>query len=122
MKNGFTLFEVLIALAIVAIALIAAVRAANIGTESAIDLKERTLSGWVARNRMAEHVAFRDWPQAGTNAGSETEGGMNFAWREKITSTPNPLFRRIEISVFRKSEGQHVLADLTGYLKFPAEP
>ena len=116
---GFTLFEVLIALAIVAIALSAAMRAASLGTETAIELKTRTLAGWVAQNRMAEHVALRDWPAAGSVAGIENQAGIDFVWQEKVSATQSQFFRRIEIDVFTTSDQQHRLNRLVGYLIKP---
>ncbi|MHB1677363.1 MAG: type II secretion system minor pseudopilin GspI [Sulfuriferula sp.] len=118
--SGFTLFEVMIALAIVAIALAAAMRAANLGTDSAIELKTRTLAAWVAQNRMAEHIALSDWPGIGAYTGIETQAGMDFVWQEKVTSTPSVAFRRIEIDVFSKSDAQHRLNRLIGYLLSPS--
>ena len=116
---GFTLFEVLIALAIVAIALSAAMRAASLGTETAIELKTRTLAGWVAQNRIAEHVALRDWPAAGSIKGIENQAGIDFVWQEKVSATQSQFFRRIEIDVFTTSDQQHRLNRLVGYLLKP---
>ncbi|MNC92357.1 putative type II secretion system protein I precursor [compost metagenome] len=59
-QAGFTLIEVLVALAIVSIALLAALRAAGQGTTHAGDLRARLLAGWVAENRLAEHRARGD--------------------------------------------------------------
>jgi len=49
-RAGFTLVEVLIALAVVAIALVALVRAAGVQVQSFDALRERTLAVWVAAN------------------------------------------------------------------------
>ena len=46
--SGFTLIEVLVALAIVAIALLAALRVAGQGANNAVDLRARLCAGWVA--------------------------------------------------------------------------
>ena len=119
LQSGFTLFEVMIALAIVAIALTAAMRAANLGTDSAIELKTRTLASWVAQNRLAEQTALGDWPVAGTYTGTETQAGIVFVWQEQVSATPSPVFRRIEINVFNQSDTQHRLNRLIGYLINP---
>src|SRR4051812_50040135 len=55
--GGFTLVEVLVALAIMSIALLAALRAAAQGTGAVSELRLRLLAGWVAENRLAEHRA-----------------------------------------------------------------
>ena len=66
-RQGFTLVEVLVALAIVSIALMAALRAAGQGTAAAGELRLRLLAGWVAENRLAEHRA-RAFPSRGSGA------------------------------------------------------
>ena len=110
----------MIALAIVAIALAAAMRAANLGTESAITLKTRTLAGWVAQNRMAEHIALADWPAVGTYVGTENQAGIDFVWQEKVSVTQSSIFRRIEIDIFKQNDPQYRLGKLVGYLLNPA--
>jgi general secretion pathway protein I len=118
-QRGFTLFEVMVALAIVAIALTAAMRAANLGTDSAIELKTRTLASWVAQNRLAGQTAMGDWPVTGSYTGTETQAGIVFVWQEQVSATPSPIFRRVEINVFNQSDIQHRLNRLIGYLINP---
>ena len=99
---GFTLVEVLVALAIVSIALIAALRAAGQGTSAAGELRSRLLAGWVAENRLAEHRARGDWLPLGIARGARRQGGIEFAWREEVIATPNPAFRRVDVFVYRR--------------------
>lgn len=113
--RGFTLVEVLVALAILAIALAAASRASAMMADSSGELRQRLLAGWVAQNRLAELQARRAWPGAGSNEGEVEQAGQTLTWRETVSTTPNPAFRRIEISV-SESGSTHVLARLTGYL------
>jgi general secretion pathway protein I len=114
-QRGFTLIEVLVALAILAVALAAGSRASALMADSSSGLRERLLASWVAQNRLAELQARRTWPGAGTREGEAEQAGMQLAWRETVSTTPNPAFRRIEISVSRPGEA-HRLAQLTGYL------
>jgi general secretion pathway protein I len=115
-RAGFTLIEVLVALAIVAIALMSALRAAGQGTNNLSELRSRLLAGWVAENLLAEHRARRDWLPLGILRGAGREGGLDFAWREEVIATPNPAFRRVEIRVFATAEESHSLAQLTGFV------
>jgi len=69
---GFTLIEVLIALAILAIALTAAVRAASVATDSANETKLRTLATWIAQNRIALVSTSAVFPAVGESTGRET--------------------------------------------------
>ena len=116
---GFTLIEVLVALAIVSIALLAALRAAGQGTANVGDLRARLLAGWVAENRLAEHRARGDWLPLGIQRGTEREAGIEFAWREEIIATPHPAFRRIDVFVFTAPAESRALAHLTGFVVNP---
>ena len=118
-KAGFTLIEVLVALAIVSIALIAALRAAGQGTAAGGELRARLLAGWVAEDRLAEHRARGDWLALGISRGAQTQGGIEYAWREEVIATPNAAFRRIDVFVSLPAEDARALARLTGFLVLP---
>lgn len=115
-QSGFTLIEVLIALAIISIALLAAIRAASQGTTNVNDLRSKLFAGWVAENLMAEHRAKRDWIPLGIRRGTMRQGGIDFSWREEITPTPHAAFRRIDVWVFEAPEESRSMARLTGFI------
>ena len=114
-SQGFTLIEVLVAVAILAIALAATVRAASISTDGAIEVKERILASWIAQNRLATYAATGAFPGTGTSQGSAEQAGINFNWRETVSATPNPFFRRVEVKVYAPRRPDYALASLIGY-------
>ena len=116
---GFTLVEVLVALAIVSIALMAALRAAGQGTSAVSELRVRMLAGWVAENRRAEHRARGDWLPLGIARGTESQGGVELAWREEVIATPNSAFRRVDVFVSQPAQESRSLARLTGFVAQP---
>lgn len=114
---GFTLLETLVALAILAITLAAIFRATGAATNHAEEMRIRLLADWVAQNRLALHAARGDWLPVGIQSGEETQANIRLLWKETISSTPNPAFRRIEISITDPAESDgHVLRQLSGYL------
>jgi len=116
--GGFTLLETLVALAVLAIALAAAFRAVGAATAAVDEVQARLLAEWLAQNRLAEHRARRDWPPPGIAEGAAVQGGLGFRWREEVSVTPNSLFRRVDLRVYRGGE-EHALARLTGFLTAP---
>jgi len=118
-SGGFTLLETLVALAILAIALSAAFRAMGVTAQSSAELRERLIGDWVADNRLAELRATQAWPQPGTNEGTAEQAGRSYRWREEIKATANPLFRRVDVSVFGPDSGAHAIARLSGYVARP---
>jgi general secretion pathway protein I len=117
-NRGFTLVEVLVALAIVSIALMAALRAAGQATSASGELRQRLFAGWVAENRLAEHRARGDWLPLGIGRGTQSQGGIDFAWREEVIATPHPAFRRVDVFVSAPPEPRE-LARLTGFVVLP---
>ena len=117
--GGFTLLEMLVALTVLAIALLAALRASSAGVQNTAEIRNRLLASWVAQNRIAEHIARRDWLPIGVVRGEESQGGVRFGWEERIVGTPNFQFRRVEIRVFAQQEPEQALANLTGFMVKP---
>jgi general secretion pathway protein I len=105
-----------VALAIVAIALAAGFRSVAQSAESASALKARTLALWVAENRLAAAQLEIPGPALGASRGSETQAGATFVWQANVIGTPNPAFRRVEITVAEAASPDYVLARLIGYV------
>ncbi|MFA6972666.1 MAG: type II secretion system minor pseudopilin GspI [Gallionella sp.] len=119
-QKGFTLLESLVALAILAIALAAVLRATSASTNHVDALRLRLMADWVAQNRLTLHAGRGDWLPVGSQQGDEVQAGLKFIWEEKISSTPNPAFRRIEVGVASADDPQQTLRHLSGYLvQFP---
>ena len=114
--KGFTLLETLVALAILAIALAAVMRATGAGTNHAEAMRLRVLADWVAQNRLAQHAARGAFLPPGIQNGEETQAGVRLIWKEEIGVTPNPAFRRIEVSVYSPENPEYALRRLTGFL------
>jgi general secretion pathway protein I len=115
-REGFTLVEVLVALAIVAVALLAGLRAVGTMAQSGTELKLRLLAQVAAENRVAELRAARAFPGIGARTIPCPQGRMPFECVEETKATPNPMFRRIEVSVYAGRERDHRLAELVGIL------
>ena len=115
-SRGFTLIEVLVALAIAAIALTAVSRSAAVSSTSAAEINLRTLAGFVAENRLGELEARRAWPPVGVSEGLERQAGIEFPWRVEVFATQHPLLRRVEVQVVDPSNSAHVLRTLVGIL------
>ena len=118
--RGFTLVEILVALAIIAVALAAGLRALAQATDSAAALKERTLALWVAQNRVAAASLESPWPAPGQRTGRAQQAGVAFTYTETISTTPNRAFRKIDVIVAAPDAPEYALAHLTGFIGNPA--
>lgn len=117
--SGFTLIEVLVALTVFAVGVMATLRAMGIAVSGSDDQRTRLLAGWIAQNRLSEMRAFRRFPPVGANEGEETMAGQRFYWREEVKATPNPLFRRFEVTVTAAPGDTYALSRLSGFAVEP---
>lgn len=91
--------EVLVALAIIAVALAASLRAVGMLANDEAELHRRLLAGWSADNALAELHLTRVWPELGTKTFDCPQGNLPLTCTERVSATPNPTFRRVEVSV-----------------------
>lgn len=112
--RGFTLIEVLVALAIIAVALGAAMRASATASDNSFAIQERTLARWVAENELSRIRLAKALPSPGVSEGESVQGAETFIWRAEIEGTPNPNFRKIRVQV-RRSQSPGFIADVEGY-------
>ena len=96
---GFTLLEVLVALAIVGTALGASLRAVGSLTQNSSDLRASMMATWSAENRLAQIRLGREWPPLGQRRFDCPQDDLPLMCEEYVYSTPNPYFRRVEVSV-----------------------
>ncbi|HEY0180376.1 MAG TPA: type II secretion system minor pseudopilin GspI [Dokdonella sp.] len=98
--RGFTLIEVLIALAVVALALLALTRTAGLEVQRFDALRERTLAGWVAANVLAETRLADAFPATGRSDGRARLGGREWRWTRDVQATADAEIRRIDVNVY----------------------
>ncbi len=97
---GFSLLEVVIALAIVSIALLALSRTGGSAPARYNDLQQRTLALWVADNALAELRLNEGFPLPGTRSGRENMAGLNWRWQAEISQSSEPSIRRVDVTVY----------------------
>ena len=112
---GFTLLEILIAIAILGVALIATSRAAHLATDGALESRQRLIATWAAQNRIAELRARRAFPSATSSRIDATEAGLALAIDETVSETPNPAIRRVDLAVSLR-DSNHIVTRLTAYV------
>ena len=97
---GFTLLEVLVALVIVGTALAAGLRAVGSLTSNSAGLRASMMATWSAENRLVQIRLGREFPEIGKRSFPCPQGDLNLVCEEEVLTSPNPLLRRIEVSVF----------------------
>ena len=96
--KGFTLIEVIVALAIFAVAAIALTKVAMQYTQSTANSILRTKAQFVAQNEIAEMEINREWLE-GTQSKQVTSQGETWQIDKKAESTISPDVQRIDVQV-----------------------
>lgn len=113
-QSGFTLIEVLVALAIAGVALAACVRALGLSASGTQAMRERSLALLSAENRMAELRLLNAFPGPGRQTENCPQGPLELVCEQEVRNSNNTNFRQVTLRV-RNAEGI-VLADLRGLL------
>jgi general secretion pathway protein I len=98
-QAGFTLIEVLVALAIIAVTLAAGLRAAGAITDNAQRLSDVTAAQWCAENELTALRLARTFPGVGDASFACEQLGRSYTGALITRPTPNPNFRRVEAVV-----------------------
>lgn len=114
--RAFTLVEILVAVAILAIALAATTRAASVATDGSFETRARLLATWAAENRVAELRARMIFPGTGTSTLNTDEGNTSFTIEQVVSDTANPAIRKVDLAVSDSRDPQRVLTRLVAYV------
>jgi len=96
---GFTLIEVLVALSIVAIALMAGLRSTEALSRNASRQSTQWLAQICAENEFSRLRLSRQMPSVGVSTVSCPQANLDFSVSLNVQATPNPNFRRIDARV-----------------------
>jgi general secretion pathway protein I len=125
--RGFTLIEVLVALAIVAIGMAAVLEALTSSANTAVYLQDKTLAEWVALNRIETVRLSGTVPTPGTSDDNIDYAGRSWEWQQKVTSLPRvPGMVQIDVDVrpadSKASDERGWYASATGFMSNAIAP
>jgi general secretion pathway protein I len=101
--SGFTLIEVLVALAIVAVTLGAGIKAAGALTQNTERAGLVSVAQWCAENHLVGLRLAKEFPSVGDYDFSCEQLGVKLSGKRLVRPTPNPNFRRVDAQLFDES-------------------
>ena len=119
--RGFTLLEVLIALAVLALSMGAVIKATSDYTGNQSYLRDRTLAMWVARNVLVEYQVKGEWLSVGERKGTREMGNQEWRWLARISQTEEAELRRLDVEVYPldSDDDENPVSVLSGFLLQP---
>lgn len=114
-QNGFTLLEVIVALAILTLIMTGLVTSIGGVATNQNSIEERTFAQWVALNQIAKLQLDEEIAQLGNSNGLEEMAGRQWEWRQTIEKTGDPLVHRVIVTAGREGKDSE-LARAIGYI------
>lgn len=115
--RGFTLIEVLVGLAIVAVTLATGLKAAAALGNNAVRMVDVTAAQWCASNQLTALRLTRQFPGIGDQPFTCEQFGRAYTGELRVRPTPNPNFRLIDAQVF--NEANEPVVTLSTVLRHP---
>ena len=115
-QRGFTLVEVLIALAIIAISLGAILNTSGNQASQAAYLKQKTIAHWVAMNELTQLQLSDEFPSTGESTGVTEMNNTEWHWIRKTIKTEDDDARQVEFTVYADAAHERNLTRLIGFV------
>jgi len=118
-KQGFTLLEVLVALAILAIGLAALIKVSTFNAENARYLRDKTLAHWVAMNVLTAVQVQGKWLEIGKTEETVMMADRYWYWLLRVSETVDEELRRLDVQVYYNSKDDEPITVLVGFVSKP---
>jgi general secretion pathway protein I len=113
---GFTLLEVLAALVIISLGMLAVIEAIGQTASNSTRMRDRTLAHWVAMNRLTAARLEPRAPKVDKTSDEVEMAGRRWRWTMEVTETPVQSMRRIDVRVGEaEGDDERSLAQVTGF-------
>jgi general secretion pathway protein I len=120
--TGFTLLEVLVAVVIISLGMIAVFSQLSQMLRVAESLRNRTFAQWIAVDRITELQATGEYPNVGDRQDTIEMASTEWAYTIKISQIPDQQMRRVDVSVGFADTPDQILADVAGFIAAPQLP
>ncbi len=114
--GGFTLIEMIVAVAVLATAMAAILSGMARYADNAGHLRDRSFAIWIAHNRMTEIELSPVWPDVGKSDGEMEMAGLEWKWEVEVQKTPDETLRRVDIWVLPQRGERSEAPTLTAFL------
>ena len=119
--HAFTLVEVMVALAIIALSLTAVAAKMSRMIDTSNSMRERTYASWIAQNKITELRLANVIPEVSTTSGDVEYANQTWRWRAVISESGIENLFRVDVEVLY-TDGDAVVRKVTGFIGEPVIP
>jgi len=120
-NDGFTIIEVMVALAIVAFSLTAIAASMGQMIDTANAMRDRTYASWIAQNKIAEMRLANVIPEVSATSGEVDYASTEWAWRAVVSETGIENLYRVDVTVSYPGQ-EDGIRTVTGFIGEPIIP
>ncbi len=113
---GFTLIEVMLAMAVFSLAGVALLGVADNNYRHISHLEEQMFANWVASNQLVELSLDKTWPPKNNRKGSVDMAGRTWYWQQKVVETANKAMRQVTMEIRVDEDDELISASLVTYV------
>jgi len=114
--KGFTLIEVMLAMAVFAIAAVALLGGADNNFRNLSHLETKVMAGWVASNQLVNTKLASNWPPKNKKKGKVELAGREWFWQQKVVKTTDNNMRSVVMEVRLDEKSEHPITSYTTYV------
>ena len=119
--GGFTLIEVVIALAVAALGLAAVTAAVSQMIDAGRSMRERTYASWIAQNKIVEMRLANAVPKVSSTSGDIVYANLEWSWRATVSETGIDKLYRVDV-VVGLATSETSAGSVTGFIGEPIVP
>ncbi|MDH3352533.1 MAG: type II secretion system minor pseudopilin GspI [Gammaproteobacteria bacterium] len=120
-RKGFTLVEVMVALAIIALSLTAVAAKMGRMIDTSNSMRERTYASWIAQNKIAELRLANVIPEVTATSGEVDYANTIWRWRAVVSESGIENLFRVDVSISYENDDA-VIRTVTGFIGEPVIP
>ncbi len=119
--RGFTLLEVLVALVIVSLGMIAVFGQLNQMLSASGRLRDKTLAHWIAVDQITELQAIHAYPKVGERSDEVDMARATWSYTVKTSQIGDLAMRRVDVTVAFSDTPDQILAEVSGFIAPPQQ-
>ncbi len=118
---GFTLIEVMVALVVATLALVAVMASISQMIDAGTAMRERTYASWIAQNKITELRLANTEPDVSESSGEVEFAGLDWGWTATVSETGVEFLYRVDVAVGFAGSND-VVRTVTGFIGEPGVP